>query len=88
MTAPTVSIVDGNAIAGMLEPAFGTDPTLVRIECAHCGRLSMLAETVVEREARSAIVRCRSCTRTMLTLREDAGELVVRMSAVQLHVPG
>ncbi len=82
-----VDIVDGNVLAGMLAPLFRVDATLVEITCAECGSRSRLAETRVEREQHSAIARCRSCTRTLLTVTERADAVVLRVAGLELSCP-
>ena len=67
--------VDGNALAGMLDAFAGLDPALLLLTCGHCGRSAALAEWSVEMDAAAAIVRCRSCTHTLLTVLRD-GERV------------
>ncbi|GAA1651183.1 DUF6510 family protein [Microbacterium flavum] len=80
--ATRTSIVDGNALAGVLSGVFAVDPTLLTLVCAHCGRTGLLAETVVERTAASAIVRCRGCTRTLLVASSVGGEVRMRLAAL------
>ena len=62
------STVDGNAAAGMLWDVFGTDVTTLVGVCGGCGSAAPLAETVVELDETAAIVRCRSCTHTLVTV--------------------
>ena len=77
--APTgsarVNVLDGNALAGRLTGVLGAEPTLVKLTCGHCGSVGLLAESVVEQDDGGAIVRCRHCTRTLLTLVERDGAL-------------
>lgn len=72
------SVVDGNAAAGLLSELFDTDVTSLIAVCGGCGSAAPLAETTVEIDEAAAIVRCRSCTHTLLTvLREPARLRVV-----------
>lgn len=82
-----VTIVDGNAVAGMLTGVLAGDPTRIELTCAHCSAHFALAEAVVEREPTSAILRCRTCTHTLLTLTEDADALSVRIGGLELRIP-
>ena len=66
------SVVDGNAAAGLLMDAFGADVTALTAVCGGCGAVSSFAETVVELDEVAAIVRCRTCTHTLLTVLRDA----------------
>ena len=68
------SIVDGNAAAGLLADVFGDDMTALMGVCGGCSASAPLAETTVELDETAAIVRCRSCTHTLLTvLRTPSG---------------
>lgn len=66
--AATACTVDGNAIAGMLSDLFGGDVTAMIGTCGCCGSESVLAQAVVELDPAAAIVRCRTCTRTLFTV--------------------
>jgi hypothetical protein len=63
--------VDGNALAGILSEALAGDITVLIGVCDGCGSAAPLAETVVELDETAAIVRCRSCTHTLLTVLRD-----------------
>ena len=63
--------VDGNALAGILSDAFGSDITTMIGVCDGCGSTAPLAETVVELDETAAIARCRSCTHTLFTVLRD-----------------
>ncbi|MGP3536271.1 DUF6510 family protein [Microbacterium sp. RD1] len=82
-----VSRVDGNALAGMLADVLTVDATTVTVTCGFCGDAAVLAETVVEREPASAIVRCRDCTHTILTVTDLPDALVLRVGSVELRFP-
>jgi DNA-directed RNA polymerase subunit RPC12/RpoP len=69
------STVDGNVLAGLLAGVIDDDATTLVGVCAGCGSEGPLAETVVEIDEVAAIVRCRSCTHTLLTVLQD-GERV------------
>ena len=72
------STVDGNVLAGLLDEILDGDATTLVGVCAGCGAAAPLAETVVEIDETAAIVRCRSCTHTLLTvLHERAGTRLV-----------
>ncbi|WP_127475208.1 DUF6510 family protein [Microbacterium sulfonylureivorans] len=65
--------VDGNALAGLLSDVFAGDATTLVGVCGGCGAAARLAETVVELDEAGAIVRCRSCTHTLLTVLRAGG---------------
>jgi hypothetical protein len=73
--------VDGNVLAGMLAGTLGgpdADPTMLEATCAGCSAAFVLAEAVVELDDVCAIVRCRRCTRTLLTVMREGDRTVVR----------
>lgn len=77
-----MSIVDGNAVAGMLADVIAGDPTTVRGTCGGCGDASLLAEAVVEIDSVAAIVRCRRCTMTLFTLVHADGRMRWRIGSL------
>ncbi|WP_458041612.1 MULTISPECIES: DUF6510 family protein [Bacteria] len=60
--------VDGNVLAGALGRLFGGEPTEMVAVCASCGSAARIAEAWVEIDDTAAIVRCRSCTKTLATV--------------------
>lgn len=83
-----MQIVDGNAVAGALHGMFRADPTMLIVACGHCGTAGPLAGTVVEQDDYAAIVRCRTCTRTLLTVfEEDDGVAVTVASLARITLP-
>ena len=68
------AVVDGNAAAGILSEIFVGDVTTVIGICGGCGAVAPLAEAVVELDEVAAIVRCRGCTHTLVTVLRGAGE--------------
>lgn len=76
--------VDGNALAGLLADVFAADMTMALLACGHCGQAGPLAAAVVEDDGAAAILRCRSCTRTLLTVLRADGRLSLRIGALAL----
>lgn len=74
--------LDGNAVVGVLADVFAVDPSVLVVTCAHCGVAGPLAGTAVEDDGQCAIVRCRACTRTILTLARGAEGVSVRIAAL------
>ncbi len=83
---PRPSMVDGNALIGILEEAFGAATATLALTCGSCADASALANSVVELAPTSAIVRCRRCTHTILTLRWSEHELVIDGASAQITV--
>ena len=69
--------LDGNAIAGTLYDAFGTEMTTAAGVCANCGTRSLLAETRVYLRAPGTVVRCSTCTAIVMVLVDVHGVLCV-----------
>ena len=67
-------VLDGNAAAGILSEIFAGDVTTTIGVCGGCGDSAPLAEAVVEIDEFAAIVRCRGCTHTMVTVLRGATE--------------
>jgi phage FluMu protein Com len=65
--------LDGNAIAGQLVEIFGVEMTTATGECAHCGTVAQVAETVVYLRAPGVVVRCRSCSEVLMVFVERRG---------------
>jgi len=77
------SVVDGNAAAGLLSEVFRGDVTMLVGVCGGCGAEAALGETVVELDEVAAIVRCRSCTHTLLTVLRSGDSVRVVIGALQ-----
>ncbi len=76
-------IVDGNVLAGVLSELFESDATMLTGVCAGCGAEALLAEAVVEIDDVGTIVRCRSCTHTLLTVLRTPGETRVLFGSLR-----
>jgi hypothetical protein len=82
-------VLDGNAAAGILSDVFAGDVTTVVGVCGGCGAVAPLAEAVVELDEAAAIVRCRGCTHTLVTvLRRPQGTRVVFGTLRELVIDG
>lgn len=67
---PIDQMVDGNAIAGVLEAAFGIDMTAVPGRCAHCGAVNAVGALRAYVRGPGAVLRCPVCTRVVLRVVE------------------
>jgi len=65
-------VLDGNAAAGILSEVFAGDVTTLVGVCGGCGSAAALAEAIVELDETAAIVRCRGCTHTLVTVLRSA----------------
>ncbi len=64
------SMVDGNAVAGVLEAAFGGDVTTVDGRCAHCGAVNFIGALHAYVRSPGAVLRCPSCDGVVLRVVE------------------
>ena len=62
--------LDGNAIAGALQAAFGHEMTMAHGTCATCGQTNMLASLRVYMRAPGSVGRCPACGEVALVLIE------------------
>jgi hypothetical protein len=69
--------LDGNAIAGALNAAFGHEMTMARGTCATCGTTSLLAELRVYLRAPGKVARCPACGEVSIVLVERRGVVSV-----------
>ena len=76
------SVVDGNAAAGVLSDIFAGDVTTMVGVCGGCGAVAPFAEAIVELDEVAAIVRCRGCTHTLMTVLRTPSETRVVMGAL------
>jgi len=70
-----MSALDGNAAAGPLLDLFAIDLTSASARCDHCGRVGVLADTVLYDRAPGLVLRCRGCDGVLLRI-VDSGDRV------------
>jgi len=63
-------MLDGNAVAGLLQEVFGVEMTANPAECAHCGVVSDLGALWAFTQAPGAVLRCPACTSIVLRMVE------------------
>ena len=61
------TMLDGNAVAGMLQEVFAVETTTAMATCAGCGVPTPMGATHVYRGA-GFVLRCPHCDRAMVTL--------------------
>jgi hypothetical protein len=66
-SASDSSVLDGNAIGGLLIEVFGTEMTTATGTCASCSTVSQVAELAVYRPGLGTVVRCRTCEAILMT---------------------
>jgi hypothetical protein len=60
------SVLDGNAIGGLLLEVFGTEMTAAVSICSSCGATRQVAELAVYQPGLGTVVRCRHCERVLM----------------------
>ncbi|MEK6311652.1 MULTISPECIES: DUF6510 family protein [Curtobacterium] len=77
-----MTIVDGNALAGLLAERFGPDATTVLLRCPGCGSDGVLARTRVHLTAMGAVARCCDCDTVLVTVVDSpTGRLIAGTGA-------
>lgn len=66
MDALEDSVLDGNAIGGMLIEVFGAEMTTAVGICGKCGTRGQVAEMAVYRSELGSVVRCRVCDNVLM----------------------
>src|SRR5438874_7191946 len=64
------AVLDGNAVAGVLAAAFGSEMTAVPGECAHCGTVNVVAAMRAYVRAPGTVLRCPACDGVVLRIVE------------------
>ena len=85
-------MLDGNAVAGMLQDIFGLEMTASPTECAHCGNVGDVGTLLAFTQGPGAVLRCPACENVMLRIVEtpDAIYLDARGAVylrLQRHTP-
>jgi len=83
-------MLDGNAVAGLLQDVFGLEMTASPAECANCGQVNELGALLAFTRAPGAVLRCPACEEVVLRIVEtpDAIYLDARGAAhIRLHRP-
>ncbi len=76
-------MVDGNAVAGLLQTIFGVEMTTSPTECANCGRAGEMGELLAFTRGPGIVLRCPGCESILLRIVEtpDAVYLDARGAA-------
>ena len=82
--------LDGNVLGGELGELFAVDVTAADGQCASCGVISAIAQTMVYSDAPGLVARCPACGAVMLRLVRGPGRAWLDLRVVaclQLTVP-
>jgi Family of unknown function (DUF6510) len=61
-------MLDGNAVAGMLEEIFRAEMTASPTECANCGRQGQIATLLAFTQSPGIVLRCPACEQVMVRI--------------------
>ncbi len=75
-------MLDGNAVAGLLQEVFGAEMTANRAQCAHCGDVNMLGALLVFGGAMGRVLRCPECEDVMMRIVARDGALWLDMQGI------
>lgn len=75
-------VLDGNAVAGILAAAFGSEMTMVPGQCAHCGTVNMLAAMRAYVRAPGTVLRCPACDGVVIRIVETPTSTLVDIQGV------
>jgi hypothetical protein len=70
-------MVDGNALAGLLNEIFGVEMTAAPLECASCGREGEMGSLWAFIESPGYILRCPTCQSIVLRMVATPNKLYV-----------
>jgi NAD-dependent SIR2 family protein deacetylase len=59
-------VLDGNAVAGVLQEIFAIEMTIAPVRCAHCGREGEVGSLLAFTQGPGIILRCPTCEKIIL----------------------
>ncbi|MGN6408192.1 MAG: DUF6510 family protein [Curtobacterium sp.] len=68
-----MTLLDGNALAGVLIGYLGSEPTLATLRCSGCGTVGALARTRVHTSPMGSVARCPHCDDVLVTVVQAPG---------------
>ena len=76
--------LDGNAIAGALFDAFGSEMTAASGRCRFCGAVSHIAQLRVYMRGPGAVARCPACMNVVMVVTTIRGVTAADLPGLQL----
>ena len=70
-------MLDGNAVAGLLQEVFAVEMTASPTVCAHCGRSGAVGTLLAFTQAPGAVLRCPACEQVVLRIVQTPDALYV-----------
>jgi uncharacterized Zn finger protein len=77
--------LDGNAIAGQLLAAYGTEMTLTCGACTNCATRSLIAELEVYTRAPGSVARCPGCGAVLIVVVQTGETTEVHVTGFELE---
>jgi len=59
-------MLDGNAVAGLLQEIFATEVTIAPVQCASCGQEGEVGTLLAFTQGPGVVLRCPACERIIL----------------------
>ena len=75
-------MLDGNAVAGLLQEVFAVEMTTALATCYRCGATDALGATHVFRGA-GIVMRCPRCDKVLVTIVRDGARVWIGFSGVR-----
>jgi hypothetical protein len=76
------SVLDGNAVAGLLAATFGAEMTAVPASCAHCHTVGVVATLRAYTRAPGVVLRCPTCSGVVLRVVETPTATLIDASGM------
>ena len=76
------TVLDGNAVAGVLAATFGRDMTAMPSQCAHCHNVNITAELRAYTHAPGIVLRCPTCSGVVLRIVETPTATLIDTSGI------
>jgi hypothetical protein len=76
-------MLDGNAVAGILNEIFALEMTDNWIECAHCGREGEVGTLLAFTQAPGIVLRCAGCESVLMRIVQTPAAIYLDMRGTQ-----
>ena len=76
------SVLDGNAVAGLLAATFGFEMTAMPSQCAHCHNVNLTAELRAYTRAPGIVLRCPTCSGVVMRIVETPTATLIDTSGI------
>ena len=81
-------MLDGNALAGLMQEIFGVEMTAMPCQCAGCGNEGELGSLLVFNQGPGYVLRCSACKQVVLKIVQTPDSFFIdARGAVYLRLP-